>query len=72
MRCERARRLLIMEGTATWGATAGRRLRRHLADCPCCREEVGRMAGEERLIRAAYARLPIPPDFTRQVWARIR
>jgi hypothetical protein len=71
MRCREARRLLVMEETAEYGAPRRGGLRRHLAGCEPCRREVARMHAEVAVIRAAFLELPIRPDFAQGVWSRI-
>jgi hypothetical protein len=44
---------------------------RHLFECRDCREDASRLAAETELIRAAFAALPVSPDFTAVVLERI-
>ena len=71
MRCRVARRLLLMKEPAEFRAYRRVGLDRHLGQCECCREEAAKLSGEERLLRVAYADLPLRPGFTEEVLVRI-
>lgn len=71
MRCEEARRLLVMEDAVGYGTPRRGGLRRHLRGCGVCRETARRVRGEASLIRAAFRDLDPDPGFEKGVWARI-
>jgi hypothetical protein len=60
-----------MEDPVGYGRRRSDVVVRHLMRCGCCREEALTLAGEARLLRAAFAALPLAPDFTEGVLARI-
>jgi len=71
MRCRDVCRLLVTEEVPGYGPPPRGAIRRHLDRCEVCREEAGRLDREARVLRRAFLSLPIRPDFTDGVWARI-
>ena len=72
MNCDRACRLFVTEPAATYAGARPARLSRHLAVCASCRETARDLERDRRLIVAAFEFLPLRPDFTQVVMARIR
>lgn len=71
MRCDEARRLIVMADAVGYGTPRRGGLKKHLRGCGVCREAAQDVRREGNVLRAAFRDLEIDPGFEAGVWARI-